>query len=193
MSLENLTKTTRSSGNILLAAILIIAAVAVYKWTIVPHTNYLSAAQRYDMTLDGIARKNKFIKTNIKVQQEKLKKLQKKFEQLNSRLFTLTKATEFFSDIQSIAEETGCQISSVNFSLANPGNRAKTTNVYMKQARLDIIGSYENITKLISRLQNRPQQVKVDAISIKPIRQIPGKLNCDAAIVIYISGKGGQS
>lgn len=193
MPFENWTKTTRSSGNILLAAILIIAAVVVYKWTIAPHTNYLSAAQRYDMTLDGIARKNKLIETNIRVQQKKLEKLQKKFEQLNSRLFTPTKATEFFSDIQSVAEEAGCQISSVNFSSANPGNRAKTTNVYTKRARLDIIGSYENITKLISRLQNRPERVKVDRISIKPIRGIGGKLKCDATIVIYISGKGGQS
>jgi len=167
--------------------------VAVYKWTIAPHTNYLLAAQRYDVTLDGIASKNKFIETNIGVQQKKLGKLQKKFEQLNSRLFTPARATEFFSDIQSAAEDAGCQISSINFSSANRGNRAKATNVYVKQAKLDIIGSYENITKLIRKLQNRSQQVKVNTISIKPIRGITGKLECDAVIVIYILGKGGQA
>ena len=186
MSLENLTKTTRSSGNILLAAILIIAAVAVYRWTITPHANYLAAAQKYEETMDGITKKNKFIETNIRVQQKKFENLQKRFEQLNSKLFTHTKATEFFSSMQVIAEEVDCEISSVNFSSENSRRRSKRYGVHSEQATLNIIGSYKNITKLITRLQNRSEQVEIDTISIRPSTENPEKLRCESAIVIYI-------
>jgi len=55
----------------MLAALVLIGVIAVYNWLVVPHRNYLLAAQKYESAAGNLARKNRVIAKNMKVKTKK--------------------------------------------------------------------------------------------------------------------------
>jgi hypothetical protein len=98
------------------------------------------------------------------------------------------KAREFFSDLQAIAEETGCSVYSVNLvdskQNAQPGLSEDTAGIVVKSTILSVAGSYKNITQLIHRLQSRAERVWIDRINLRTVDYDLDQPRCDITITI---------
>jgi Tfp pilus assembly protein PilO len=191
MLLENLVKKRCSSGNVLMAALVLVGLVAFCNWSFTPYTNYLMAADKYDSVADALSRKNKIIRNNVRNKQKELKQLQGKLETVNQNFFEPIEADEFFNSIQRISEEVNCTIYSLNFLPigAAIGAEPLSTDDYLilHEVTLTIMGSYRTIVALINKLQDHPKQVWIDSISIKSTANENSHLKCDLAIKVYIS------
>lgn len=188
---KNLKKSMRSTRTAFLITLVIIGAIAVYNWFVAPHQNCLLAAQRYQSAADELVRKNQIISNNITIKKEKIKELEDKFKQALSMIFTVAEARTFFSDIQNLSEQANCSVHSLTFSAANllSGADGSGTNSYITehQASLAVIGSYGNIIALMSKLQDRPQQVRINSVRIDLNGNNSGELKCSMTITIYVS------
>lgn len=187
MLLENWKKSARFSGNAVLAALVLIGIFAIYNWIVVPHANYLMAAQRYKSVIDALAKKNEIIGRDVIVKKKELEKLQDEFERVHTGLFDPVGAKEFFSDIEVMAKSTNCIIRSLNVSQPGSSLKADQSDSYIaaNHATLSVVGNYGNIVALIGKLQDRLQQVRIDSLSIKLIGSDSNQLGCDMTITVY--------
>ncbi|MFZ0034621.1 MAG: hypothetical protein WAK60_06505 [Sedimentisphaerales bacterium] len=189
MLLGNWTKSARFSGNAVFIALVLIGIFAIYNWIVVPHENNLMAAQRYRSVTDVLAKKNEIISGEMIVKKKNLEKLQNELDQLHTGLFDPVGVKKFFSDIDFMAESTNCTIRSLNISQAESALKADQSkarsDITANRAALSVVGNYGNIVALIGKLQDRPQQVRIDSLSIKLIGGNSNQLGCDMTIMVY--------
>jgi len=189
MLIDNLAKLSRSSRNTVSASLIIIAVIAMYNWTVAPQAKYMLAAQRYQFVVGGVAMQNKVIGRKVGAKKEKLKGLQERFNQLRSTLFTPEQAKQFFSDLQAISEESGCVVHSLNIVTGKPASENEqsqdASDIVPKSATLSVVGVYENIMKLMEKLQVRTQEVWVDSLRIKLFDYESAQPKCDITITVY--------
>ncbi len=194
MLLDNLAKLNRKSRNALSAALLIIAAIAIYNWMVAPHANYLFAAQQYEFAVGGIAKKNKILSNTIKVKEKKREELSKQFAQLRRTLFTPDEAKELLGGLRVICERAGCAVNSLDFITSKSGSGHKqvtlgqvegASDVVANSAVLSVSGVYSNIIELLEIIQKRTQGVWIDSIEMTALDEDSAELNCDIAITIY--------
>jgi Tfp pilus assembly protein PilO len=176
-----------SKRNILAAAILLIAFVAIYNWFISPQTRYLAAAQKYHETIDSREQTGKLLTAQLKLRQKKLDELTQKFESDKQVFFEVEDAKTFLTGIQSLAETSGCQITNLKLSPQKPiivkDNESVDINQY--QVNMSLLGGYGNIVKFLNTLQNRPAKVWIDTINISMKQASSGYLNCNMTLSIY--------
>jgi hypothetical protein len=189
MSIGNLAKLNRSSQNAVFAALIVIAAVALYNWIVAPQVGYLFAAQQYESAVGKTEEKNKIIAGEVKVKTKKLEELREQFTQAQDILFTPDGAKKFFADLQTISEETGCTVRSFNLNVSKPcpgDKRSKDTlGMVADSAILNVIGQYNSIIRLAEKLQNHPQKVWIDSLKIEILDFGSAQLKCDMTITIY--------
>ena len=187
---QNLIKSIRSSKNAMYAALVIIEAIALYNWIVTPHLSHLQAAQRYEVVIDELAKKNQIISNNVTAKKKELEKLQEKFNDVRIKLFEPVKAKEFFSDMQAMAEVTNCVIYSLNLSPTNTtldtGKLDVRSHITANHATLTVVGGYKDIVALINKLQDRSRQVWIDSISVEPVSSNTEQLRCDVVLTIYV-------
>jgi len=194
MLINNLAKLNHSSRNAVSAALIVVAAIAMYNWIVAPQATCLSAAQRYESVMGNMVKKNKAISNAVKTKKKELQELRDQLTEFKSGLFTPDKAREFFSDLQVISEQAGCTVYSLNFSEPSPkdGESENTSGVVAKNAVLSVVGVYKNIIRLIERLQARAQKVRIDSVKIQTLDYDSDQAKCDITITIYL-GHGGYT
>lgn len=169
---------------------MLIGIIAVYNWIIAPHRNYLQAAQTYESTVANLARKNKIIGNQVTMKIKELKELQEKLKESRARLFDPVEAGEFFSNIQTKAEQVNCIVSSLTFSSARSVSKTARPETYgyitAQSATLSLLGGYENILALMHKLQDGPKQVCIDSVEINSNEQGSVQLECGMAVTIYV-------
>lgn len=188
MLVNDFAKLNRSKRNAASVALIVIAALAMYNRMVTPHAAYLSAAKGYESAMDNIVKKNKVIDNKVKTRRQKLQELHEQSTQLQGILFTHDQAREFFSDLQAISEQTGCSVNSLNFmtSKKNPKDEQTedTSGIVIKSAVLCVVGQYNDIARLIKRLQARTQKVWIDAVKVRTINYDSDRPRCDITITI---------
>ncbi len=189
MLINNLTKLNRSSRNAASAALIVIAAIAMYNWIVAPQATCLSAAQRYESVMGNIVKKNKVIVDTVKSKKKKLQELRDQLARFQSILFTPDEARDFFSDLQAISEQAGCTVYSLNFITGKlspeDGRSENTSGVVAKGVVLSVVGVYKNIIKLIERLQARTQKVWIDSVNMQILDHDSAQPKCNITITIY--------
>ena len=186
MLIDNLAKLNRSSRSAVFAALIVIAAIATYKRIVAPHVTYLFAAQQYESVLGNVVKKNKVIHNTIKVKKERLEESREQFVRLKSTLFTPNEAKKFLSDLEVTAKETDCAVHSLNFGASKPVLENKQNKgISANRATLVVIGVYDNIIRLVEKLQMRTQGVWIDSLKMKTLDGDFTRLKCDMTITIY--------
>ena len=189
MLIDDLAKLNRPKRNAFSAALVMIAAIAMYNWTVAPHTTYLFAVQRREAATDNILKESKVISDKVKIEKKKLQELRQQFAELQSILFTADKTKEFFSDLQPISEETGCIVYSLTFATGGPVLKGEESEnalgIVTNSAMLSVVGIYGNVIKLVERIQARTQRVWIDPVRMEVLGDNPDQLKCDMTIVIY--------
>lgn len=185
MVIDNLAQMNRSSRTAIFAALIIIAAIAMYNWILAPHTTYLFAAQRYEYIVDDIAKRSRIIRSTIKIRERKLQELREQLAKLQNTLFGHDKAKEFFSDLQAISEQAGCTVYSLNFTESKRRQSEDKSGIVAKSVVLNVIGAYGDIIKLIESLQARTQKVWINSVSMESLKNDSAQLKCGITITIY--------
>ena len=136
-----------------------------------------------------VARKNEHITKMVEVKRKKLDKLREQSAHLLSTIFTADKATEFFSDLQAISEQSGCTVHSLsierNTSELKSGRLEDSTGGGDKSAILSVIGGYGDIIKLLERLQMRSEKVWIDSVRMQTVDRRSANPRCDITLRIY--------
>jgi hypothetical protein len=179
----NLSKLSSSKRNATSAALIVIAAFAMYNWMVTPQAAYLSSAKGYESAMDKILEQNKRITVQIENKRKQLQKLGENSNQLKSIMFTSDQAKEFFSDLQVISEQSGCSVHNINI-VADERDPENEQIVTTRSATLGIAGVYRDMVKLIERLQARTEKVWIDEIGVQIIEADSDKARCDLTITI---------
>jgi hypothetical protein len=186
--LSSYTKLTYSSKNAVLVVAVCIAAVTFYNHFVAPHRNYLRAAQTYETLANAIEQKNKSIAGYVGTKKQELQQLQHKSQMIDASVFNDVEAKQFFSGIQTAAEQTKCVINSLKFPQdgRQDGTGSSSQGPYVEASRvtLSVTGGYRNIVALIRKLQGRPEQVWIDSLRIRLVSD--RLLSCDMTITIYV-------
>ena len=189
MLIDNLAKSNRLSRSTVSAVMIVISAIAMYNWIVAPRAAYLRAVQRHEIVAGNIAQKNEVISKKVIAKREELQKLQEQFTKLRDALFTSEQAEEFFSDLQTISEEAGCSVYSLNNLTTEPSRERRQSQdgsyIVPKSATLTVAGVYEKIIRLLERLQVRTQKVWVESIKMEIFDYDSAKPKCDITITIY--------
>ncbi len=185
MLIDNLAKTGHSTRNATSASLIVIAAFAMYNWTVTPYVTSLSSAKTYESVMDNLAKESKIIATKNEIKRKNLEKLRGQSEQLLSMLFTLDQAREFFSDIEIISGQTGCVVRSINLLTSKKRNEYEHLGIGIKSAELSVVGLYGDIAKLIGRLQTYSQKVWLDSIELRVVDYGSDTVGCSLTITIY--------
>ena len=178
----------KASRSVILATLVLIGTVACYNWFVSPHTNYLQAAHRYESMAEVMARKNRVISKGIARWKGQLNELQGEFTQARARVFDPAGAKEFFNGIEAAAESAGCVLSLLKFEPPNSrsGGRRKGGILKVRCAGLSILGDYAGLIALIDKLQDRREKVLIDSITIESAGKVPGRLDCQMNVTVYI-------
>lgn len=196
MLIDNLANLNRSTRTTVFSALIIIATIAMYDWIVAPHVTCLFASQQYESVVSKAVEKNKVVAREVETKTKKLEELYQQLARSRSTLFAPDEATAFFSDLQAIAEETGCTVNSLNLVGSKPSSRDKqktedTSGVTANSATLTVSGRYNSIFGLVKKLQNHAKKVWLDSFEMKIIDFSSGRLECSMTITIYtIQDKG---
>ena len=124
----------------------------------------------------------------VGTKKKELQQLQHKSQLIDAGLFDDVEAKQFFSGIQTAAEQTKCVINSLKFPqdvrLSGTSGPSQGTYVVASRVTLSVTGGYRNIVALINKLQERPEQVWIDSLSIRLVSD--RLLSCDMTITIYV-------
>ncbi len=198
MLIDNLAKLNSKSRIAISAALVVMTAAIMFDWAVAPHVVYLSATGQYGAVLAEMIKTGKVLESGVEVKKKKLQELSGRFANLQSALFTVKDAKEFFSDLQAISEQSGCVVYSFNFGSDDQRPDAgqlsgqaqsqgeDASGITAGTAMLGVIGGYSDIVKLVERLKSRPQRVCIDSLKMAGNNDGTGQLKCDIAIKIYI-------
>ena len=184
MLVNNLAKMSHSTRNAASASLIVIAAFAMYNWTVTPHAASLSSAKAYESVADNLANESRIIASKVQIKRKKLEQLSEQSGQLLSTLFTPDAAREFFSDIEPIPEQMGCAVHSINLLTSGKSNEHEHLGIRTNSAELSVMGLYRDIARLIRRLQDRPQKVWLDSIVLQTIDHSSDQVGCNLTITI---------
>lgn len=176
------------SRSVVLGSLVLIGAIACYNWFVAPQCTYLQAAHRYESAAQALARKNNVMSADIAKDKRELAQLNEKFVQARASVFEPAGAKEFFNGIEAAAEKTGCVISSLTFQPTNrkPGADRLSGFLRPRRARLSVLGHYAGVIALMDEFQDRREKVLIDSISIASTGKVPGRLNCEMNITVYV-------
>ena len=186
MVVYNLSRMSRTSRNALSASLIVIAALALYRWSVAPHAMYLAAAQQYEGAVQNVIANKQALSAKVSAKEKTVEQLRRQYTELASTVFTFDQAREFFGDLQAISEESGCAVCALNFisSQAGPEAQQPTAGVVVKSAALTVEGLYGNITTLCQKLRSRTQKVWIDAVRIRALDRSADRVRCDITITI---------
>ena len=189
MLVEKLSKLSSSSRNALSAALVLIAAVAMYRWLVAPHVTYLFAVQRYEPILQDVAQKKQNLRNSVTVKRKRLVDLEEEFSNVVGEFFTSEQAGAFFAEIPDIAGREGCPVSAVSFQPAQAGPTlrygGKVLVIRSRAASLTVTGQYNSVMALLGALGDRQQRVWVDSLRMELSDVTTGILRCTISISIH--------
>jgi CRISPR/Cas system CMR subunit Cmr4 (Cas7 group RAMP superfamily) len=173
----------------------------MYNWIVAPHVNCLSAAQAYNWAVNKAVEKNKAASREIKTKTKKLEELNQQIAISRGALFTPDEAKKFLSNLQTISEEAGCTVRSLNIVMSTPSSKNKkkqhkgasvgiqdNSGIVSNSAMLTVTGEYNSIVRLVEKLQNQTKRIWMDSFKIETISSDPAQLKCDITIIVYTIG-----
>ncbi|MDD5327999.1 MAG: type 4a pilus biogenesis protein PilO [Phycisphaerae bacterium] len=183
--IDNLANLSRSTRNTVFTGLIVITTILMYDWIVAPHITYLFAVQEYESVVSNAVKKNKAIIGEVEIQTKKLKELNEQFARSRSVLFTADEAKKFFDNLQAISKEAGCSVNSLNLVAKAPSSGEDALSIVADSAVLSFTGRYNNVTRLVEKLQNYSQKVWIDSFKMEPVKFGSSELKCDMTITIY--------
>lgn len=190
MLIDRVTTLNGSGKRVMSAALVVVAAIAIYGWVLSPHVAYLHAVQRYEPAVETVADKKDTVCKALGVKRRELRRVQSELGTLRNRFFTASEATAFFSNLELLSEETGCVITSLDFVFETGLPRATASSdlptLVAHRANLTALGRYGDLIEFLRGLQGHRQEVQVASCRIEAFDGRSGLLKCDVAVAIWV-------
>lgn len=190
MLIQRTATLNRSAQKAMSVALIVAVAIAGYGWILSPHLAYLQAVQRYEpFVQDMTARKND-VSAALETNRRRFETVSSELETLQAKFFTPTQATAFFSDFETLAAETGCTVTSLDFAfakgLSGSGTSAPEPAIAVHRANLTVLGQYNDLIGWFERLQHRSQEIWIDSCRMELADVRTGRLKCNVAVAILV-------
>jgi Tfp pilus assembly protein PilO len=167
-----------------------IVTLLAYGWIVSPQISYLHAVQQHKTMARNAEQKTATIKNQVHKSQAELTDLSNRVDAIHDSFFTPAQANEFFSDLDMVAIQCGCNISSLTFmsstAVVPEEGHEYFSSVVLKRAEIKLTGQYEEIMKFMKKLSGYRQRISVGSLLIKPNPQIGQDLLCSMNITIYL-------
>jgi Tfp pilus assembly protein PilO len=184
MSVEKIIQINRSHRRVLLVSLVVIAAVAMYRWILSPYTGQLLAAQKYNYALDSAIHKADVMGTLLEAKKAKIGELTKESDRLRNQLFTPQEVRQFFASLPAAVHQTGCVTQSVSIvPETQRGSQNDSSGIVAKKATVNVIGGYNDIIKFLEGLQTFEHKVWIESVRIDAGGA--GKLKCQVLLTLY--------
>jgi Tfp pilus assembly protein PilO len=184
MSVEKIIQINRSHRRVLLVSLVVIAAVAMYRWILSPYTGQLLAAQKYNYALDSAIHKAGVMGTLLEAKKAKIGELTKESDRLRNQLFTPQEVRQFFASLPAAVRQAGCVTQSVStVPETQRGSQDDSSGIVAKKAVVTVIGGYNDIIKFLEGLQTFEHKVWIESVRIDAGGA--GKLKCQVLLTLY--------
>ena len=171
-------------------ALIATAAIAGYGWLLSPHLAYLRAVQEYEPCVQDMTVRKSDVSAALGTNRRRFEIVSGELQTLQARFFTMTQATAFFSELETLAAENGCTVTSVHFAFENgvPDNGASAPKpvIAVHRATLTVLGQYNDLIGWFERLQHRSQAVWVDSCRMELADVRTGRLKCNVTVGISV-------
>ena len=185
MSVDKIIQIDSSHRRVLLAALVVVAAVGLYRWILAPYSGQLLAAQEYESTLDRVIHKVDVLGTTWETKKAKVEKLTKESVRLRNELFTPGEVRDFFASLQVNAQQAGCVIQSVSSGRGGSQNQPEdSSGIVSRGAVVTVVGGYGDIVGFLKGLQTSEHKVWIDSVKLETGGGV-GKLKCQVVLTIY--------
>lgn len=188
---EQIMKSAPLSRGIVSVATVVILAIATYNWAVSPHTKYLHAAEKYQAVTDTMEKKTRSLKKVVSIKEKKLESLKQELVEFKVAFFDHAGRVKFFSNLETVAEQTGCNINLLTFSPDRPivNDEMDIGNIMItaKSVGLEYTGKYAQIIRFLKYLNDHPKKVSVSDLEIESTRDGGTTLDCSMNITIYIT------
>ena len=170
-------------------AVVIITSMAVYNWAISPQTAYLDAAQHYERVARKTEQKTEILKRGLKRIQSELADVQYLFTNAGKPFFDKRSASEFFSNIESMASNAGCKVDSLSYMAPKEiefkavGSDELTT--LSRKMQISLTGQYKSITEFIGKLSDNEKKVFLSDLNLETAPDFM-TLTCSMYVTIYM-------
>ena len=190
MFIERVSKLDSSTKTVMSVALIAAAAVAGYGWILSPHVAYLQAVQQYEPVVKNVTSQKNTVCGALGAKRRRLETLQSELSTLRVKFFTPAQATAFLSSLERLAEQNGCNVTSVDFVFDNSALGAGTSSdlpaMATHCANLTLFGQYDDLIGLFEQWQHRSQEVWVDSCRIELSDIRTGQLQCDVGLAIWV-------
>ena len=190
MLTDKLIKSSPSSRIFASASTIAIVTLITYSWIVAPQVSYLHAAQQHKAMSGNAEKRTISIRNQIHKSNAELTGLNQYIDEIRDSLFTSDEAKEFFSDLDLIALQSGCNISSLTFMSARAtvpdAGSEYFSSVILKGAEVIFTGQYDTILKFLETLNGYRQRISIGNLVIKPNPNNTEDLLCSMTITIYL-------
>jgi hypothetical protein len=188
---EQIMKSSPFSRAIVSASAVVIFAIAAYNWAVSSQTTYLHAAEKYQTMTNTVEKKNLLLKKAVSIKEKKLKSLEQELTQFKPDFFDPSGSIEFFSNLESIAERSGCNIKILTFEPARSMmlDEPDTDSIMItaRNAMMRYTGKYVKVIQFLRYLDDHPKRVSVSNLRIESPSNSDTTLDCRMNITIYIT------
>jgi Tfp pilus assembly protein PilO len=185
MSVDKIIQIDSSHRRVLLAALVVVAAVGLYRWILAPYNGQLMAAQQYESTLDRVIHKADVLGTTREAKRAKVEELTRESVRLRNELFTPGEVRNFLASLPAVAQQAGCVIQSVSSGRGGSQNRPEDgSGIVSKGAVVTVTGGYGNIVRFLKELQTAEHKVWIESVKLGT-GDNAGKLKCQVALTLY--------
>ena len=189
-------KLTRGQQNVVVAVLVAIGLVAVYRWAVRPHVTALHAAQQYEWATSQHVDLGGSISDDIIVERRKLDELIVERTAFSRMAFSSMEAAQFHNDLQALCRETGCTVASFGYDdderVARGEDQAAVSAVVVRSATLLVDGTYTGVVTLLEALLSRPQRVWIDAFTMTALPWKLDRVACEITITICVDHAKGR-
>lgn len=205
MQIRNLQTLTQKYETPAIGALFLIAVVGIYNWVLTPHLNLLAASQRYERAARQRMELSETTNDDVRARRDELESLLAERGNWSNMTFDSAGAEEFLRTLQTLCNEAGCGLVSLNYLQATeftlPEEPSETESddetarppvpsLIAKGAVMAVHGHYESIVRLIEILQSHPTKVWIDRLQMTALRPNAETVTCELVIAIYVtSGK----
>lgn len=188
---EQIMKSTPFSRGIVSVSMVVILAIAAYNWTVSPQAKYLHAAEKYQVMTDNMEKKALSLKEDMGIKERKLESLKQELIEFKPDFFDPSGRIEFFSNLEFVAEQSGCNIRFLTFSseFSVVTNELDMSRIIFttESVGLQYTGKFTQVVQFLRYLNDHPKKISVSDLQIESPPDGGTTLDCSMNITIYIT------